>query len=61
MDGTQPFGLDEAQVGVRIAGPSLRCSNLCVMGWVTGRFSLLGRNQLMNFRFSFLFSIFREK
>jgi hypothetical protein len=61
MDDTQPFGLDEAQVGVRIAGPSLRCSNLCVMGWMTGHFSLFGRNQLMNFRFSFLFSTFREK
>jgi hypothetical protein len=49
MDGAHPFGLDEAQVGVGIAGPSLRCSNLRAVGWVTGHFSLLGRNQLMLF------------
>jgi hypothetical protein len=49
MDGAQPFRLDEAQVGVGIAGPSLRCSNFCAVGWVTDRFSFLGRNQLMNF------------
>jgi hypothetical protein len=61
MDDAQPFGLDEAQVGVGIAGPSLRCSNFRAVGWVTDRFSFLGRNQLMTFLFSFLFSIFREK
>jgi hypothetical protein len=31
-------GLDEAQAGVENAGPSLRCSNLRAVGWVTGRF-----------------------
>jgi hypothetical protein len=58
MDGAHPFGLDEAQVGVGIADPSLHRSNLRAVGWVTGHFSLFGRNQLILFRFSFLFFIF---
>jgi hypothetical protein len=47
-------------VGVDIGGLSLHCFNIRAIGWVTGRFSLLDRNQLKLFRFSFLFSIFRE-
>jgi hypothetical protein len=34
------FGLFLAQVGIGIAGPSLRRSNLRAVGWVTGRFFL---------------------
>jgi hypothetical protein len=47
-------------VGADIGGPSLRRFNIRAIGWVTGRFSLLGQNQLKLFRFSFLFSIFWE-
>jgi hypothetical protein len=36
-------GLDKAQAGGENDGPSLRCSNLHAVGWVTGHFSLLGR------------------
>jgi hypothetical protein len=49
MDGAQPFGLDEAQVGVGIAGPSLRCSNFHVVGWVTARFSFFGLKSVKEF------------
>jgi hypothetical protein len=43
MDGAQPFGPDEAQVGVGIAGPSLRCFKIRAAGWVMGHISFLGR------------------
>jgi hypothetical protein len=49
MDGAQPFGLDEAQVGVGIAGPSLRCFNLRAVGWVTGHFSFFGPKSVNEF------------
>jgi hypothetical protein len=49
MDGAQPFGLDETQVGVGIAGPSLRCSNFRAVGWVMGRFSFFGPKSVNGF------------
>jgi hypothetical protein len=36
-------------VGVGIAGPSLRCSNLRTMGWVTGCFSFFGPKSVNEF------------
>jgi hypothetical protein len=46
MNGSHTVGLDEAQAGGEIAGPSLRCSNFRVVGWVTCHFSLLGRTEI---------------
>jgi hypothetical protein len=46
MNDSHAVGLDEAQTDGEIAGPSLRCSNFRVVGWVTGRFSLLGRTEI---------------
>jgi hypothetical protein len=40
INGCCHFGLFLAQVGVGIAGPSLRRSNLRAVGWVTGHFFL---------------------
>jgi hypothetical protein len=40
-------GLDKAQAGGENAGPSLRCSNLRAVGWVTGYFPLLGRTGIV--------------
>jgi hypothetical protein len=64
MDGKQRVGLNEAQAGGENAAPSLRCFNIRATGLVTKPFfssgldrnQFLGRNQLKNFRFSFLFS-----
>jgi hypothetical protein len=51
-------GLDQAQAGGENAGPSLRCSNLCAVGW-DGPFFFFGPKSVnVFFRFSFLFSIF---
>jgi hypothetical protein len=46
MNGSHAVGLDEAQAGGEIAGPSLHCSNFRAVGWVTGRFSLLGWTEI---------------
>jgi hypothetical protein len=56
MDGAQPFGLDEAQVGVGIAGPSLRRSNLCAVGWVVFLFWVESVNAFFDLVFCFPFS-----
>jgi hypothetical protein len=40
-------GLDKAQAGGENADPSLRCSNLRAVGWVTGCFPLLGRTEIV--------------
>jgi hypothetical protein len=41
-------GLDKAQAGGENADPSLRCSNLRAVGWVTGCFPLLGRTEIVH-------------
>jgi hypothetical protein len=54
MDGSQPFGTDEAQVGEEFRGPGLRCVLSFPRGLERAVFSFLSQNRvrILNFKFS---------
>jgi hypothetical protein len=62
MDGSQPFGLDLAQVGEGFRGPGLRCVLKIPRGLTRAVFGSLGRNHVRILRLKFsVFSFWENR